>query len=463
MSELILSNDGFYLDGKLYQEEDFYTEDFYKYSDSVASQYIFESYLVNEVFLYLIQPFLALCFFLENNSVKFVKITGGSLESKRRLIDAALHLGISIKTCSIRKNNSFIRIKSLVNHIATAPYILYYLMKIPYLKENLTWGDFSLIRDKASASKLRNFSFHKEVEDIKKVDSIYRLFTKRKRFKWVLSCLLKSIKSFNNDYKQVVSFTGKGSGLSFLERYSTRILHTYLYAEVIESLFEINQGGTYYTGLNLERFAIVEDQKANKYNVKTICIPHGLEYGYKFPYGFTTQLFYTTSQNAAKSLNELYSSNKFVFDESIALKMFKAKTLVENIRPRVVYFSEPREPQVNIAILDELLPLCEEKNIPVFIKHHPVDNLNDYAHFGDRLPIIQNLDEALTNNICFARKSTTLIESLYNGSKPAAIITNNKDRSIFMTFPSLQDENISVFYNVEDLFDWIVKEYNKDN
>ena len=461
MSVLRLTKDGFYFGQNLFQEEDLFSDEFYKYSDSVCDSYRFDSFLENEVFLYIIQPYLALRFFVQKNQVSSISISGGPIECQRRLIDIASFFDIPVNSPCLLSWK--VGLLSYIKFFATAFYILYFLLNIPFSKKTKTWKEFTIIRDKASESKLRRFEIHKETEDIKKKDSVYCLFTKKERIGWVLNCIPRALKGFNNDYRQTVMYVGKNTGDTFLERYSTRILHTYLYEVLIDNLFKENVGNTYYSGLNLERFAIVEDKVAEKYHIKTVCIPHGLEYGYKFPYGFTTQLFYTTSENAEQHLNKLYQTHKFIFDESVAIKMYKVKNVFENKTKRVVFFSEPRDPHVNLFILDKLLPLAENAGIPIYIKHHPGDNLNDYAQFGNRLPVINNLDEAITGNICFARKSTTLIEALYNGSTPAAIITNNKDKSIFETFPSLQDEKIRVFYSVNYLFDWIKEKYNKQS
>lgn len=460
--KLILNNEGLNVGCQSYQEEDLFTEEFYHYSDTVVDRYRFDSYLENEAYLCFIQPYLALYHFIASLDVSSIEIRGGSLESKRRLLDVAKALGIKIEKGKTGSAFGLIYFISFFKLFGTAIYILWYLFKIPFKKEPIHWQEFALTRDKASLSKLRGFDIHKEIEDIKRRDSAYRLFPKTTRISWVIKSTLLASRSMNKDYKQVVAYTGPETGASFIERYSIRLVHTYIYAQLIDSLFKYNEGGTYYTGLNLERFAIVEDKMAEKYSMKTICIPHGLEYGYKFPYGFSTQLFYTTSKYTATYLNALYGSSKFVFDQSIAEKMFKVKKSVEKHSPKAIYFSEPREPYVNISILNGLLPLCERDGIKLYIKHHPGDNLADYSEFEGRLEAINSLDEALVNNICFARKSTTLIEALYNGSKAAAIITNNKDKSIFMTFPSLQDDNISVFYDVNELYNWIKKEYNNN-
>lgn len=459
---LIVDNNKIILDDDVVKLEDLFSDEFYELSNRVVTEYNTQSYLVNELFLYIIQPYLAVEHFVETNRPKRVFLSAPEYNLNCYLSDICNRVGIPLK----RKRGKFFVLKyssfvGKVKILLTYLHINCLLLKIPYEKKDLHWSEFAVTRDKASYSKMRNFDFHKEKEDLWSNESIYRYFKKNLRVKWLWKSLRSSFAEMKKLYKFLCDKTGKETASLLYKRYSTRIVHTFLYANLFDELFKINSGSTYYTGLNLERFSVVEDYMAEKHNLRTICIPHGLEYGYKFPRGFSTQLFYTTSANAAKHLNKLYGTQKFVFDVAVAEKMFRGKSKIQNTEKCVVYFSEPREPFVNTDILRKLLPKCDKAGILLYIKHHPGDNPSDYKEFDGHLKEMNNLDEALTNNICFARKSTTLIEALYNGSNVAAIITNNKDKSIFNTFPSLQDDNINVFYDIDSLFDWILKEMNQ--
>ena len=95
----------------------------------------------------------------------------------------------------------------------------------------------------------------------------------------------------------------------------------------------------------------------------------------------------------------------------------------------------------------------KKEGLRLCLKLHPKDNLKNYSSFD--VDLIDSIEEALINNICFARKSTTLIECIYNNSKAAAILTNSKDICLFHTFPSLQNKEIHVTTNVNELFKWI--------
>ena len=133
--------------------------------------------------------------------------------------------------------------------------------------------------------------------------------------------------------------------------------------------------------------------------------------------------------------------------------MFTIENKKKSEKPKVVFFTEPREIDVNINILKELLPLMAKNNIRLYMKLHPFDKKSNYDRFD--ISYIDSLEEALISNICFARKSTTLLEALYNGSKVAAILTNPKDKAIFNTFPSLQSKEITKAFTVNELYNWI--------
>jgi hypothetical protein len=287
---------------------------------------------------------------------------------------------------------------------------------------------------------------------------LYSLFPKKERLAWCCIAFKRALSTFHSDrlfLKQKIYLTG-----SFCEKYGLRLLHTHLYELAINKLFSENLNSTFYTGQNLDRYAIVEDVTSKRYNIKTVNIPHGLEYGFKCPYGFTSDVFYANSRNAAEYLNKLYNTNKFIFDIDVTTKMFK----LDKGQPHpkyVVFFTEPRDVYVNLDILNQLKPLLDKDGIALHLKLHPIDKESNYSHLG--LDIITDYNMSLTGNICIARKSTILLEAVYNDSISIAIITNVKDQSTFINLPSLNDERIIKTNNVNELYKEIKKNllYNK--
>jgi hypothetical protein len=151
----------------------------------------------------------------------------------------------------------------------------------------------------------------------------------------------------------------------------------------------------------------------------------------------------------------MYNSSKFVFDKEIITSLFKRGSVHED-GEKIVFFSEPRESTVNHRIITDLLPLLKISNLSLAVKLHPKDCLEEYIHYD--VEIIEDFNMAIKGNICFARKSTVLVEALYNGSKVSAILLNSKDKVIFYSFPSLQSDEINKSYTIKDLGEWIVNE-----
>ena len=117
---------------------------------------------------------------------------------------------------------------------------------------------------------------------------------------------------------------------------------------------------------------------------------------------------------------------------------------------------------VNAQIIGKLLPEMKKRNIPLYLKRHPKDNPKEYDVFAQDIGVIEDLKEAVCGNICIARKSTVLLEGLYNNAACAAIVTNEKDRAIFSMFPSLQDKRIEVFKDIPALIQWIEDTWMQD-
>ena len=312
---------------------------------------------------------------------------------------------------------------------------------------------FILTRTKASEKKFHNFDYPKETEDFKNIDSIYSKYSLRKRLFWVIKSFLDSLSHLKIIEKNIRKNIGRNCVESAFSYYGNRLVHTLLYEKIINSYFNQYKNHTFYTGNNLDRFSVVEEKIAKKYNLKIVCVPHGLEYGFKFPKGFSGDIFFSTTKKAATYLNQMYSTDKFIFDRIIAEKMFKVKSFNKTCDRKIIFFTEPREISVNVNILNELIPLLDKVGLRLSLKLHPKDKLKNYSSFD--VDLIDSIEEALINNICFARKSTTLIECIYNNSKAAAILTNSKDICLFHAFPSLQNKEIHVATNVSELFIWI--------
>ena len=455
MKDLLMKETGLLINDKIIPFENLFSSDFYHYSDRVSLRYKCEFFCVNELFAHFLQPYLALEFFIASNEVDHIDVRKAKGEYKQYITDIANKRGIPIKGCSLLEKLHLI-VKAFFIRLASCLYLSHLMFKIPYSGESIEQHQhFSVLRTKAAIQKFKPFTnLYKEYEKVEQNDSIYRLFPKWKRIGWVWRSYFKSfsyLRRFKEFYKPL---TGKNSIAQIDVFYQKRIVHALLYEQLMREYMSHFKGCTFYTGNNLDRFSVIEENLAKEYGIKTVCYPHGLEYGYKFPKGFSCDVFYATSEFAANELNRVYETDKFIYDEEITKKMFELKGIPEHPK-HVVFFTEQQEYHVNKAILTELQPLLAKDGIEILVKLHPGDTKDHYTDCN--LKYVTDYGESLTGNICVSRKSTVLLEAVYNNSTAIAIITTQKDKSVFDTFPSLQSEKIIKTYNVPVLYKEIIK------
>lgn len=458
VNELIVKKDTLIYQDKLFDLNDLFTEELYRISNENVQYYESNVCIVNEIFLNRVQPTIALTHFIEKNQIEYINIKEKESSLYPILVDVANKCDVKISGTS-----SFFGLYKIVfgnlTLLASMVFILWKMLKIPHSEKIIAKENkFSVIRTLAAQKKLFFLQdVNIRVEKLTDKKNVYNCFGRAKRVIWVLKAWIKSYRELGR-YKNIIKGNiGTNSALDAFAYYSKRVIHTLLYSYMIDEYFEAYKGKTFYTGNNLDRFAIIEERAAKKYNIKTICIPHGLEYGFKLPHVFTCDEFYTTSEITAEHLNDLYGTEKFIYKEEIAQQMFTVSCGKKKERS-IVFFTEPREVFVNIKIIDEILPLMEKNHMRLSIKLHPKDKKIDYEKYKGRVNFIENFNDSISRNICFSRKSTTLLEAIYNGSVSAAILTNAKDIAVFSTFTSLQDRRIKVFYSISGLFDWIKRE-----
>lgn len=455
MKTLLIKRNKFTYGNEEFELNDLFTDELYKFLDKNVEKYKSDLCIVNEVYLSRAQSFQALNLYISKNQIDFIKLDNPDKCLIPVVVDVAHSKKININGIPIFYKLSR-TILSHINIIASMVYILWKMINSSKTNDATSQREnISIIRTPAAKKKMDFLNnVDKRYENLNISDTIYNCFGKLKKLSWVIKAWIASYSELKKYGYLIKAFTGSYSAIESFYYYSKRIVHTMLYSYMLDDYFRKNRGKTFYTGNNLDRFALFEDKIAQKYQLKIICIPHGLEYGFKFPHCFIGDEFYTTSIKASIHLNELYKTNKFKYDFNIAQKMFSVDYKGKKKRS-IVFFTEPREVEVNLAIIDELLPLMKKNELQLSIKLHPKDKKSDYNRYADRVNFIENFQESVSHNICFSRKSTMLLESIYNGSSAAAILINSKDNAIFNTFPSLQDEKINVFYDTLDLFNWI--------
>lgn len=230
--------------------------------------------------------------------------------------------------------------------------------------------------------------------------------------------------------------------------FSKRIAHTSNFAYHLDLIFKSGRVDKYYTGNKEDRFATLEMRLCQKYSISSVCVPHGIEYAFKTPAGLAGDIFYCTTEYARKHLSELYATDgKFVYDEEVARNMFSRGLSVEPI-DEIVFFPESRDVGVNISILDYLVGL----DYKISVKLHPKDNLEHYNKYAGRVVFVSDFSSSISNKICLARKSTVLVEAIYNNSIAIAILADPRDRAyVERMLPALTDSQITKVYSFDEL------------
>lgn len=437
--------------------DELYTQKFYSYTIGKVEMLNNDSYAVNEVYDAIGQDYFAVQYFIENNPINRIDLKDADSCIGCYLKDLGNKNGI----CTINGLSFINKVWNYVSfegiRLSSALYLIAKMLCIPYTGETINGGeDFCIIRMKSVQKKLRRFEFHKELEYPFEKESIYRLFKISKRLMWIIKAYLSSfgeMKSLRRFYKPIF---GSWSMMALNDYYNKRIVYAEFFKNMLDYYMSNYKGCSFYTADNIDRFSVIEDQIAHKYNIKTYNIPHGIEYGFKFPKGFSSDVFYTNTQYTADYLNKLYDTDKYVFDKKIASKLFVLEGVKQH-KKHIVFFTEPRDPEVNLQILEQLIPLLKKNGLDLKLKLHPLDSKERYDRFDAEQ--LSDYGEAMVGNICIARKSTCLLEAVYNNSTPIAIITNQKDRTKLELFPSLNTEKIIKTYSVEELFDQIIKFY----
>lgn len=316
--------------------------------------------------------------------------------------------------------------------------------------------ELAVIRSPASYGKMRflsgsgNVMFYYDdlLQQKSSEASLYSLGTLKQRGLSIFVVPLLALRDYfsvMNDARRLLGWCYTGFVLYY---YSKRMAHKCNFEYYLHIVIGRSNLLTYYTGNKEDRFAVLEKRLCKKYAVRSVCVPHGIEYAFKTPAGLVGDIFYCTTEYAEKHLSKLYpDGQKFIFDEQVARNMFsrrKACAPVEDI----VFFPESRGTEVNLSILKRLLDLGRN----ICLKLHPSDSVENYKEHADRVTFVHDFDAAICNKICLARKSTVLIEAVYNNSIAIAILTDQRDRGyVEHMLPSLADPKIMRVYSYEEL------------
>ena len=247
-----------------------FTREFYKYSDSKVANYDSKSFVSNEVFMLLIQTYLAFQLFVDTHKESSFSVKGNDLYSLI-IKDIAKNKNLKYEgNCWLIKQKY--RISFYTKSIASLFYLLYLMARIGYKNETIDkGGDFAILRSKPAVLKFKNFSNVKcEVENPKSQQSIYRLFPLHTRILWIIISYFESFVEIKNIKKLIAQQLGVNSSFWAYDFYAKRLVYTLFVKRVMDSFFSQQSGRKYYTANNLDRFSVIEETLAKKYSKYTI-------------------------------------------------------------------------------------------------------------------------------------------------------------------------------------------------
>ena len=438
--------------------EDLFTNELYSNLSIIADRFIGNIDEINEIYINRIIPMYAYYYFINRYKIQDIRFIGTEKKVKSYFRDA-LEMNQKLARKGVLR-----KIRTLVNILLGYLTILltyFYLFIISFLTRKNTKKEscetMAIVRTVSAKAKIN------KVDNIRVIDAnnfgseFYGKIPIISRQKLLFQSLKYSVKGLYEIYKYGNNSLGYFGTLCLVSYYSKRILHKEYYGQTLKKILQIYCVKEFITGNNLDRFALVEESVSSALGIKLICIPHGIEYGFKLPHCFIGDIFYATSDYSRKFLNELYSTKKFIYNRDVVFKMFEVKNneLTEG-ESKIVFFTEPRDVQVNKKIIEDLIHSLSKNSIKLYLKLHPKDIKKNYNIFLNDIIIIEEYNVAISNNICISRKSTILIEALYNSSIPVSILINEKDTAMFNLFPSFKTDSIKVFKSTKKLIEWLI-------
>jgi len=428
---------------------------------------------INEIFLYFYIKFDERVRLLKQEGVKDLSFKREATDNLYIWQGAAIESGVNMPIFSLLffflRGLLYILLSLIIVVFSTISIPLYTIFKFPNpagLVSINNYDSVSVIRAPATYSKM-NFikkpgllflSDDFAYKDANLV-SLYRVNGLFSKFTSLFYVPFYAVRDFFNTYLEAKKILGFGMSGYVLFFFAKRIAHKCNFEFYLNHLIKQNKFDKYYTGNKEDRFALMEKRLCQKYKLECVCIPHGLEYSYKMPGELVGDTFYCTSQYARDYLAKLYGqkSISFIFDEGIANGMF-SRNISGEYTPTLVFFPESREPEINLQIMTFIV----DSGFSLFVKLHVKDNLNNYLPIKSRIKLIDSFDEAISNKICLARKSTVLLEALYNNSVAISVLINDTDKAyVDLMFPSLSDPKIrrvESFPELEKLLNKLVGE-----
>lgn len=445
---------------KLSNNTDFYSIKNWK---NFSLEIDYQSDFANEIFHYYMMPHLYLLIqYQEKNAISHIIFKGkhpsfhliGSYFKDKNVKISGLN-SIKLSKTFFNYIKSYITVKTHIISLLTITYYLFRKIK-NYSKNSISSSDFALIHSKAALKnisklklKLNYFYEDKNIGSLKSKNTfpLYSTISIQQYIYLLKNSFYNTQKLINSILNDSIQMIGNYGAIKSLNFFSKRIAHFIVVKKAYNNIFLKNPECKFYSGERESRFGVLSMKMANFYKNSSVCIPHGMAYSYNYPLGIFGHEYYCTSIYEKDFLTEMYPLNKYYFDINICKKIFQVKKL-EKKPKRLVFFTEPRRQQVNFYIIKNLIKIS---GLDLFIKIHPLEKKQNYRYFKT-IKFIDDFDDAISDNICLSRKSTILIEAVYNNSNALAVLVDDQDKYDFEnTFVSLMDPNISKFYSFTDL------------
>jgi hypothetical protein len=316
-----------------------------------------------------------------------------------------------------------------------------------------------LIRSKAAFQKCR-LSIERAISAVTLVDnfgglsvpgvSIYSVVGRGNILKISVISAFHALRDIQNFLKDGSVMLGNSCALALFPGYVKRIAHKAVYESCLNEVVRLSPHAVFYTGDKDDRFALLQTRVCSREKTELVCLPHGLEYGFRFPGGLAGSAFYCFTPEAASFLNRLYDEEKFLYEGSVVDAMYGvgSESKLSELIERVCFFTEPRDPEVNYQTIKEL----NERGVTFFVKLHPLETARDYTERFPNVKHIDDLEDAMRSSVCIARKSTILLEASRKGAKAIASLVNDKDRVyVLKIFPSLGSKKILKAFTFDEL------------
>ena len=470
MKELIVNKGLIYINGIKINVDEYLTKEYLEYINFQSKRFdLPKSLFANEIFHSLIfkSKLFVYEFILKKEKIEQVKISDYSL-NYNYIRDATFNLNIKFKQPLFlgylfslhEKINNVSSYISFISYMVLTLFLMTYeiFKNHKYLPIDKN-KKFIIVHCKAGLNKIKKYLHLKEDEYILFISpsvlsrdnnlnyySIYSLINWADHFEILINIFQKSYLEYLNIKILISNNSGRYTSSLMLKYFSKRITH-YIYTKrAMKNILSFMNDNEFIHTEKESRWGVLCSDLAPIYNKKSIGIPHGLEFAIKFPHGIFGEKVYCTSVNAMRKMKTLYSEKKFIYDSKLQELMYSCNNK-DDIERKIVYFTEGRDFFKDEKVINQLT----KSKIDFYVKLHPLDSLLNYS-LGGSVKIIHDYKSAISNNICIARNSSILLESIYNNSTPISILLDSMDKfTCNSLYPSLNHEAILKTYSMKEL------------